>query len=292
MRQVGTIEESEQAERFGAYLQTQGISCRVDSGSSGFVVWVHDEDRVAQAKVELARFRTDPDNERYRAAPRQAEQAARARRKPAATRQKNIDLRDRWSRPSIEHGPATFGLMALTIIVGVLTGLDPGKHPEFFQRLAFSTDGTMQQIQQGEVWRLVSPIFIHMGIMHFLFNMIYLRDFGLLIEYRVGTPKFLVMAMVIAIVSNTAQFSVAGPAFGGLSGVIYGLFGYIWVRGRLDPESGLWMPPQTVTVMLAWFVMCYIGLIPRVANTAHGAGLIVGVMMGASRPFLNSILRR
>ena len=292
MRQIGSIEDREQVERFAAYLVSLGISCSVDTGNSGHIVWVHEEDRVDQAKEELAQFRNEPGHERYRNATRKAAAVVEARIQQAvATRRRTIDLRDRWAKPTVEHGPATFGMMALMMIVAVLTGLAPEKHEELFLRMLFSSDGTMNAIWSGEVWRLVSPIFLHFGILHFLFNLIYLRDFGLQVEYRLGTPKFVGVVLVITILSNFAQFSMVHGVFGGMSGVNYGLFGYAWVRGRLDPESNFWVPPQTVTIMLAWLVLCTF-VIPHVANWAHGIGLIAGVTMGASRPLLKRLFGR
>ena len=147
MRQIGSIEDRDQVERFAAYLVSLGISCSVDAGNSGHIVWVHEEDRVAQAKDELATFRNEPDHERYRNATRKAAAVVEARVQQAvATRRRTIDLRDRWAKPTIEHGPATFGMMALMLIVAVLTGLAPEKHEELFLRMLFSSDGTMNAI--------------------------------------------------------------------------------------------------------------------------------------------------
>ena len=293
MRQIGSIEELEQATRFGAYLVTQGIACTVDAAISGHVIWVHEEDQVARAKEELARFRSEPDDERYRGVKGRAESVTRQRKQQAvATRSRTINLRDRWARSTIDHGPVTFGLMALMTVVAVLTGLNPRAHEGLLIKLVFSPDGTLNAIQSGEVWRLVTPIFVHMGILHFLFNLLWLRDLGLPVEYRLGTPKFFGMALVIAVLSNAAQFVWGHGWFGGMSGVNYGLFGYVWVRARLDPESGFWIHPSTVVYMLGWYIFCVIGVIPDVANWAHTGGLVVGAAMGASKPMWRSLTGR
>jgi len=285
MRQIGTIDDAEQARQFAAYLISQGTVCSVDPGNKGSVVWVHEEDRVAAAREELQRFLADPGHQRYRNAPQQAAAVVReAQRQNAAIQRRTINLRDRWGRPAMAQCPFTFGLMALMMLVAIMTQLDPPKHEELFAKLIFSTDMTLRPILSGEVWRLVTPIFLHFGFLHFLFNLLYLRDFGMLIEYRLGTPKFFGMVLVIAILSNYAQFAMSHPMFGGMSGVNYGLFGYIWVRSRLDPNCGFWMPGNTVAIMIGWQILCVMNYIPNVANWAHGIGLIVGVAMGASAP--------
>lgn len=283
MRQAGTIEDHEQVQRLAAYLESQGIACTIEASPAGHTIWVHEEDQVAAAREELARFRQEPDHARYREARRKPVAAAVPAPRP---RSQKIDLRDRWARPSMERGPVTFGLMAMMILVAVLTGLDPARHEDFLWKLVISPDGTLNAVKSGEFWRLVSPIFLHFGPLHFIFNLIYLRDFGLMVEDRIGTPRYLGLVLAVAILSNYAQFRFTGPMFGGMSGVNYGLFGFAWVRGRLDPNSGFWVPPNTVIIMLGWHVLCTIGVVEGVANWAHGIGLAVGVLLGASRPLL------
>lgn len=291
LRKIGSIEDRQQAELFGAYLAAQGITCSVD-GDSNCVIWVQEEDRVAQAKDELTKFREDPSRERYRDVHRQAAAVERVRAKElAATRRRTVDLRDRWNRPTIDRGPVTFGMMALMVVVAVLTGLDPAKHPEFLLRMAFSPDGTLDAIKSGEVWRLVSPIFLHFGVLHFFFNLIALRDFGLMIEDRVGSLNYFGMLLLIAVLSNASQFAVTGGGtFGGMSGVNYGLFAYAWVRSKLDPQSGIWVHPTNVTYMVGWFVLCF--FIPNIANGAHTGGLVIGAALGAARAVWRSLTGR
>ena len=100
------------------------------------------------------------------------------------------------------------------------------------------------------------------------------------------------LVIAIACVSDVAQYYASGPAFGGMSGVVYGLLGYVWIRGKLDPASGLFLHSSTVVMMLAWFVLCYTPLLTplvgHVANTVHAAGLLLGMTWG----LLSSFSRR
>ena len=68
-----------------------------------------------------------------------------------------------------------------------------------------------------------------------------------------------------------------------MSGVVYGLLGYIWMRGKFDPGSGLYLHPSTVTMMIIWFFACFTPIIPNVANAAHAAGLVIGIAWGYCR---------
>lgn len=290
MRKIGSIEARQQAELFGAYLATLGISCAVE-GDSQYAIWVQDEDRIAQAKEELARFREDPNHQRYQNVHRQAAEAQRERVQQAeAVRRRTVDLRERWNRPTIDRGPVTFGMMGLMTVVAVLTGLEPAKHPEFYLRMVFSPDGTLGHIQAGEVWRLISPIFVHYGLLHFFFNLIALRDFGLMIESHIGPPRFFGMVLLIAILSNAIQYIFVGGLFGGMSGVNYGLFAYAWVHGKLDPQGALRVHRTNVIYMMGWFVLCFFN--PRIANGAHWGGLVIGAVLGAIGPTWRSLMRR
>jgi membrane associated rhomboid family serine protease len=133
---------------------------------------------------------------------------------------------------------------------------------------------------RGEVWRVITPIFIHFGPLHILFNLLWLRDLGSMIEGRQSTWYLGLLVLVMAIGSNVAQFLVSGPVFGGMSGVVYGLLGYVWLRGKFDPASGLFLHQSTVVMMMIWFVAGYTGILGNIANTAHAAGLGIGAAWG------------
>jgi GlpG protein len=67
-----------------------------------------------------------------------------------------------------------------------------------------------------------------------------------------------------------------------MSGVLYGLFGYMWIRSHADPGSGLGLAPATIMILLVWFFLCLANVIPGVANACHVAGLILGMILGAA----------
>jgi GlpG protein len=123
-------------------------------------------------------------------------------------------------------------------------------------------------------------MFVHFGLLHLLFNLLWLKDLGSLIEHSQGWRHLLLLVLVIAGLSNFAQYVVSGPTFGGMSGVVYGLLGFVWLRGKFDPRSGLHVDRQTVVMMVIWFFLCLVGLIPHVANTVHGVGFGVGLIWG------------
>jgi GlpG protein len=148
-------------------------------------------------------------------------------------------------------------------------------------------------IARGQVWRVVTPIFIHYGPLHLIFNMFWLLDLGAMIETRRGSLFLLLLVLITAAVSNVAQYylgdwGVRNPAFGGMSGVNYALFGYAWLKGKFQPHLGVGVSPQTVTIMLFWLVLCMTGLVGAVANVAH----LVGLLGGAGFAYVPYLVKR
>jgi GlpG protein len=151
-----------------------------------------------------------------------------------------------------------------------------------------------EKIQEGEVWRLFSPILMHASFLHILFNMAWLWILGAQIEQRAGKLRILFLILIVAVVSNTAQYLVGGPFFFGFSGVIVGMVGFIWVRQKLAPWEGYPLNRATVIFILlfvlAMFVleiiavtMQFLGitdLSPNIANTAHIVGGLTGMLIG------------
>ena len=67
------------------------------------------------------------------------------------------------------------------------------------------------KIRQGEVWRLFTPVLLHGGILHLLFNMAWVWMFGRLIEQRLGSFKYLFLSIIVGVISNVAQYLMSGP---------------------------------------------------------------------------------
>ncbi len=136
-------------------------------------------------------------------------------------------------------------------------------------------------MKSGQIWRPITPIFIHLGLLHILFNMMWLRGMGLGIEFVRGTPRFIVLCLILAATSNIAQLFWSGPYFGGMSGVVFGLIGYVWMKGKTQPKLGIGLPQQTVVYCFLWLVLCMTGALGPVANAAHLVGFVVGILIGA-----------
>ena len=143
----------------------------------------------------------------------------------------------------------------------------------------------------GEYWRLVTPIFLHFGLLHIAFNGLWLWELGGMIEQRRGPWHLLGVVLLVATGSNLAQAMVSQSLFGGMSGVIYGLLGYILAWNRLRPVEAFPLVRGVATVMLIWLLVCMAGFtrllgLGEIANTAHFSGLVMGLLLGVAASFL------
>jgi GlpG protein len=317
MRQIGSLTSHADAQRFLAYLVTLRIDAQSDQEKDRWVIWVHDEDRVPAAKAALTEFTADPTAAKYQEAAKRADALIREEQNRRQESQKNVvEMRSRWgSGGPRRKAPLMISLCALAVLVGLLSGSifpdqarlrpesaivsalkfnDPrsaatgAQTPEAARLSPASPWGS---IARGQFWRLVTPIFLHFGILHLVFNLYMFWRFAGQIEDVRGATKLALIVLVTAVLSNIGQAVAVGPNFGGLSGVVYGLLGYLWMRVRQGNAEGYDLQPSTLVILLAFFVLCivrqepnfgqYLTALPdNVANVAHGVGLIAGVGLG------------
>ncbi len=151
-----------------------------------------------------------------------------------------------------------------------------------------------EKIREGEIWRLFTPCLLHATIYHIFFNLIWLAVLGKLIEEKIGSIRYLAFILIVGVVSNTLQYLVSGPSFEGISGVICGMFGFIWARQHVSPWEGYNLLPGVISFMLFFILMLlavqiaafFLYVIWRfefflpIANTAHIAGGLIGYFLG------------
>lgn len=179
----------------------------------------------------------------------------------------------------------TFLLIGGSVAVALLSRLGEDRAkllPLFISLSPFHPEAATQTflpevLRGGQIWRLLTPMFIHYGGMHLIFNMLMLRDLGGVLERRYGEWRFVALVLGLQLVSGLTQYLVGSPFFGGMSGVLYGLFGFAWVQGRLNPVGlGFVLTQQTVLILMGWFVLCFTGFLGPIANGAHAGGLVAG----------------
>lgn len=184
--------------------------------------------------------------------------------------------------------------LLLCFIVAGLTGLgDNFTTISWFTFLDFRVQGDYlyfsplaQGLEQGQWWRLVSPMLLHFGVLHLAMNSLWYWELGKRIELRQGPWALLGLTVLFSLVSNLAQHYTSGPSlFGGLSGVLYGLLGHIWLYQWLAPNRYFNLPKGVLAMMLIWLVVCLTGVVGtlglgQIANAAHVGGLLIGCLTG------------
>jgi len=288
MRQIGFLHGEPRARAFSDFLVANGVSNEIEHESDGtWSVWVRNEDQISTARNSLARFRDDPDAPEFREAATEAARVRRAEAEDLAAYRQRIRTR-RSLFPKFGGygvGVLTYALIVVCLVVAFYTGL--GENDDVLRHLFISDPGSAEpgrflpEVFAGELWRLFTPMFLHFGVIHLIFNLMWLYQLGCMIEARLSSGYLAALVAVTELGSSLAQYHFSGsPAFGGMSGVVYGLAGFAWIRGKFDRASGVYLDPQSVTILLVWLVICYTGLIGRIANTAHLVGLVVGVVWG------------
>ena len=264
------------------YLNAQGIHCVIEKDGTKAKILLQDIESITTAQQELARFLEEPTNERYQAASWGAEHSTEVRDVSGMkqTTQENIDgfYQQRKATGGIwaKAGWVTRIVALISAIVFVVTGF--GSNMSVLQSLFFfSSTEAMFGLEQ---WRWVSPVFVHFLIgglpLHIVFNVMWWWELGGLVERFQSPQRLCLIFFIVSVGSNTAQFFAEGNNFGGLSGVVYGLLGYLWFYGRMRPDYPVQLNPALIGMMVLWLVLCFTGFLGPVANAAHLSGLLMG----------------
>jgi rhomboid protease GluP len=189
-----------------------------------------------------------------------------------------------WARRT----PLTKAFLTINIIVFLLMAFAGGSTNQT-TLMAFGVKSNAE-IAQGQWWRFITPIFIHIGLLHLLFNSYALWIVGPQVEKLYGSASFVVLYMLTGIAG------VAGSYFyhpysisAGASGAIFGLFGVLLVfgfryRNAIPPDFkravGTGILPVIVINLIIGFT------IPAIDNSAHISGLLAGAILALLVPFL------
>ncbi|KUO76338.1 MAG: rhomboid family intramembrane serine protease [Desulfosporosinus sp. BRH_c37] len=132
-------------------------------------------------------------------------------------------------------------------------------------------------IQAGEVWRLLTSTFIHIGIIHLIFNLYALRALGPLTEESLGHRRFFIIYILSGLGGSIASFIFSAALSAGASGAIFGLLGALLYFSYKRPT--LWKSGLGMNLIIVILVNFGFGLVqPGIDNFAHLGGFITGAV--------------
>ncbi len=260
---------------FLAQLTQQGIGVKVSEESGTLAIWVENEADAQQVRDLFANWQ-----ENFAADSRNADTDALTTLFPV----KNISLN---LLRTFLLAPVTVILIAACLLVALLSGLGNNLQAVsylFYPLLSFTDgDGVSAIVLQINSLPLalksLTPAFLHFGVLHLVFNMLWLWYFGLMIEALQSSWRYLLLVIFLSFAANTAQFIYsASNNFGGMSGVVYGLLGYIWVWQMIFPRSRLRLRVAMIGFFLVALVVMELVASSWIASAAHAGGLLAGML--------------
>ena len=257
---------------FANYLTSLDIDAKVQKDDSDYVIYCASH-KIAQAKEIFAEFIADPYQEKYQQAAWQSGQVSQVQ-------DNSPSLITSFKQQFLAHaGVVTLTVFALCWLVFIASLL--GFARPTFELLHFYPKLTIEAFFDSPL-RLLGPALFHFSWLHIVFNTMWWWQLGGSVERTLGKGALINLFLITALVSNLGQFMVSGPNFGGLSGVVYGLVGYVWWYGWLAPEKGLMISKPIIGFLLFWLLLGYADVLPvNMANTAHLLGLVSGCLLAA-----------
>ncbi|HEY0210306.1 rhomboid family intramembrane serine protease GlpG [Acerihabitans sp.] len=264
MIRVTTLSNARLAQAFIDYMKTQGVTMEMQQQGRIAELWLADDEALARVEAALEIFLLDPAHPRYQAA---------SWRTGSADRDRFQYQRTAWL-PALRNqaGPVTISILLGCVLVFILMNILGDDVVMVW--LAFPS-GPSRYMQ---LWRWVSHILLHFSLLHLLFNIVWWWYLAGAVEKYRGVTTLLVLTLVSAVVSGVVQSHFSGALFGGLSGVVYALMGYVWWYGEKNPDGPLMMPRGVIVFALLWLIAGYFDIFGiAMANAAHVAGLVIGL---------------
>lgn len=188
----------------------------------------------------------------------------------------------RWTLPGADRTPfATYLLLVANIVVFALMERAGGSQDPTVLDKFGALFGPL--VAEGQYWRLLTAIFLHIGFVHIVFNSLGLFVFGTAFE-RTSGPVRMAVVYIGAGLAGSALSYLANPAVrsAGASGAIFGVLGalavYLFVNRQ---EFGRLGQREITTVLFLAAINLLNGLTaPGVDNWAHVGGLVAGAALG------------
>ncbi len=146
-------------------------------------------------------------------------------------------------------------------------------------------------IAAGQWWRLLTGVFVHIGIIHFLFNTYAFLSVSSFLEEELGAARYLSLFLLSGLGGSAASYLLHIRIIAaGASGAIFGLIGFSVSYFR---RQGGARARDIQGFMLRWALYAFVfGLFIRADNIAHAGGFAVGFLLGSLMEFREDEKRR
>jgi len=328
------------AKKLHAWLAVNQIDAQCKDLGEVWEIWVLDEDQLLDAHKLTATFNANPEDPQFASVLNEANKIEEVKNKQQKARQKEANKLERQQQGHSARSDKSL-TRSIIILCSVLFGaslvFESTNDGNFIhdslgvvhsryrserisslrqsQQLPADTAKArvdsmlntynslrLEDIKRGQVWRLVTPIFLHArgtglsSFLHVFFNMYWLFALGLGIERQFGASNFILLILFTGVISILLPaISPTGGVFGlpalggapvvGFSGVIYGIIGFGWIKMKMQPHLGILIPPFVLIFMM---ILLGLGLVSsaggffggNTSHLAHAAGLLAGVAFG------------
>ena len=163
----------------------------------------------------------------------------------------------------------------------LISGVDIYR-PEVIDIVNWGGNAKVLTLEQGQYWRLVTSVFVHVGIAHILMNSIGFLFAAALLEHNLGRQLFLFVYISTGILASlTSALWNDNMVSAGASGAIFGLYGFILAKLLSANEQQRKMNDGLiVTIFIYVLYNLIMGLTGNIDNAAHIGGLLSGIVMG------------
>ena len=175
----------------------------------------------------------------------------------------------------IRRFPATFGLIGFTLLVFGAQWIGQSLLGE--DVVLYYGAKINEALASGEAWRLITPVFLHAGLLHIGVNMYSLYALGPAVERFFGRGRFLAVYLLAGISGVLLSLVMSPNPSVGASGAIFGLLGslaaFLYLHRATFGQLGAMQLRQLVFVAL---INLGLGLSPGIDNWGHVGGLVAG----------------
>ncbi len=314
MRKLHTFEQELDANRFTAVLTVNQVEAQVlRSNDNQWDLWIIDEDALSQAGKLLGEYQSNPDSPQIQMALAKAKKIQQQLKQAKAERikqAKKIEVRTQFRDP--HHMMAAMQrkdtltrkiilLCAIVFGASLVFQSQDGSQENFVRN---ALEAQFQQISQGQIWRLITPVFVHgtgqeflFDFLHIFFNMYWMYWLGTRLEIQFGLKTYLGLFLIAGVASilvplltpETGLLGIRGLGGGsvvGMSGVVYGVIGFGWCKMKMKPSVGMLITPFVLMLSIGWMLLGIVsasssqgvGYISSISHLAHLVGLLTGAM--------------